>query len=125
MYYETGFDVEKSHFHPTTRITFQWKNGSKFSHFLTVRAEGADPSPPPYSPPNRKISVFFYDFPKSLDSFFWVRKEWNQQHKSRRTVKGLFFMTIKSSNVSGVCVITGFGDAVTFDDLIVRNVLKR
>ena len=34
-------------------------------------------------------------------------------------------MTIKSSDVSGVCVITGFGDAVTFDDLIVRNVLKR
>ena len=46
-------------------------------------------------------------------------------YKSRRTVKGLFFLTIKSSDVSGVCVISGFGDAVTFDDLIVRNVLKR
>ena len=31
------------------RIKFQWKNGSKFSHLLTIRAEGAD----------RTISVFF------------------------------------------------------------------
>ena len=34
------------------------KNGSKFSHLLTVRAEVADP-PPPYGQPDRKISAFF------------------------------------------------------------------
>ena len=35
------------------------KIGSKFSHLLTVRAEGADPpAPPPYCQPDRKISVF-------------------------------------------------------------------
>ena len=27
------------------RVIFHWKNGSKFSHFLTVRAEGAAPPP--------------------------------------------------------------------------------
>ena len=37
------------------------KNGSKFSHFLTVRADGGKPRPP-YSQPDRKISVF-YDLP--------------------------------------------------------------
>ena len=37
------------------------KNGSKFSHLLTVRADGAEP-PPPYSQLDRKISIF-YDFP--------------------------------------------------------------
>ena len=37
------------------------KNGSKFSHFLTVRADGADP-PTPYGQADHKISVF-YDFP--------------------------------------------------------------
>ena len=45
----------------------------------------------------------------------------SQEEQSR----GYFFMTIKSSDVCGVCVISGFGDAVTFDDLIVRKVLKR
>ena len=29
------------------RIKFQWENGSEFSHLFTVRAEGADPNPPP------------------------------------------------------------------------------
>ena len=29
------------------RIKFQWKNGSKFSHLLMVRAEGAEPPLPP------------------------------------------------------------------------------
>ena len=33
------------------------KNGSKFSHLLTVRAEVADP--PPYGQPDRKISAFY------------------------------------------------------------------
>ena len=33
------------------------KKGSKFSHLLTFRAEGAD-TPPPYDQPDRKISVF-------------------------------------------------------------------
>ena len=33
------------------------KNGSKFSHLLTVRAKGAPP--PPYGQPDRKISFFF------------------------------------------------------------------
>ena len=36
------------------------KNGSKFSHLLTVRTDGADPPPPPpYGQPDRNISVFF------------------------------------------------------------------
>ena len=40
---------------------FNWKIGPKFSHLLTVRAEGADPTPPLlYSQPGR----FFYDSPK-------------------------------------------------------------
>ena len=34
------------------------KIGPKFSHLLTVRAEGADP-PPPYGQPDRKNTVFF------------------------------------------------------------------
>ena len=33
------------------------KIGPKFSHLLTVRAEGADP--PPYGQPDRKKTVFF------------------------------------------------------------------
>ena len=37
------------------------KNGSKFSHLLTVRADGADP-PTPYGQADHKILVF-YDFP--------------------------------------------------------------
>ena len=36
------------------------KIGLKFSHLLTVRAEGADP--PPYGQPDCKNTVF-YDFP--------------------------------------------------------------
>ena len=40
---------------------FNEKNGSKFSHLLTVRADGADP-PTPYGQADHKISVF-YDFP--------------------------------------------------------------
>ena len=37
------------------------KNGSKFSHLLTVRAVVADcpPPSPPYGQADRKISVFF------------------------------------------------------------------
>ena len=36
------------------------KNASKFSHLLTVRAEGADPpSPSPYGQPDCKIFVFY------------------------------------------------------------------
>ena len=35
------------------------KIGPKFSHLLTVRAEGADP--PPYGQPDRKKTVFFDD----------------------------------------------------------------
>ena len=31
----------------TKESNFNGKNGSKFSHLLTVRAEGADPFPPP------------------------------------------------------------------------------
>ena len=39
-----------------------WKIGPKFSHLLTVRAEGADPPPPsPYGQPDRKKTVFFLD----------------------------------------------------------------
>jgi len=35
------------------------KIGPKFSHLLTVRAEGADPLPlPPYGQPGRKKTVF-------------------------------------------------------------------
>ena len=34
--------------------------GPKFSHLLTVRAEGADPQPP-YGQPDRKKTVFFFD----------------------------------------------------------------
>ena len=34
------------------------KNWSKFSHLLPIRAEVADPPPPPYGQPDRKISVF-------------------------------------------------------------------
>ena len=33
--------------------------GPKFSHLLTVRAEGADPPSPPYGQPDRKKTVFF------------------------------------------------------------------
>ena len=40
------------------------KIGPKFSHLLTVRAEGADPPSPPYGQPDRKKTVFFYDRPK-------------------------------------------------------------
>ena len=42
------------------------KNGSQFSHLLTVRAEVADPPIPPYSQPDRKISAFFDAFPNNL-----------------------------------------------------------
>ena len=35
------------------------KIGPKFSHLLTVRAEGADPPSPPYGQPDRKKTVFF------------------------------------------------------------------
>ena len=35
------------------------KENSKFSHLLTVRAEVADPPPPPCGQPDREISVFF------------------------------------------------------------------
>ena len=35
---------------------FNGKYGSKFSHLLRVKAEGADP--PPYGQPDRKISIF-------------------------------------------------------------------
>ena len=38
---------------------FNGKNGSKFSHLLTVRAERADPPSPPYGQPDRKNTVFF------------------------------------------------------------------
>ena len=42
------------------------KIGPKFSHLLTVRAEGADPPLPPYGQPDRKNTVFFLDdFPNS------------------------------------------------------------
>ena len=34
------------------------KNGSKFSHLLTVRAEGAALPPPPSGQPDRKMSLF-------------------------------------------------------------------
>ena len=38
------------------------KIGPKFSHLLTVRAEGADPPhPSPYGQPDRKKTVFFLD----------------------------------------------------------------
>ena len=40
------------------------KIGPKFSHLLMVRAKGADPPSPPYGQPDRKKTVFFYDFPK-------------------------------------------------------------
>ena len=44
---------------------FNAKNGLKFSHFLTVRTGGADPSPPlTINQPDCKTSVF-YNFPKS------------------------------------------------------------
>ena len=44
------------------------KIGPKFSHLLTVRAEGADPLPPPYGQPDRKKTVFFLDdFPKPFE----------------------------------------------------------
>ena len=35
------------------------KIGPKFSHLLTVRAEGADPPSPPYGQPDCKNTVFF------------------------------------------------------------------
>ena len=41
----------------TKESDFNGKNGSKFSHLLTVRADGANPLPP-YSQPDCKISVF-------------------------------------------------------------------
>ena len=41
------------------------KIGPKFSHLLTVKAEGADP--PHYGQPDRKKTVFFYDFPNLSD----------------------------------------------------------
>ena len=34
------------------------KIGPKFSHLLTVRAEGANPPPPPYGQPDRKKFFF-------------------------------------------------------------------
>ena len=52
-------------------IKFQWKNGSTFSHLLTVRAEGADPPPLAvsltvnirfYAFPNKKIVIMFTNF---------------------------------------------------------------
>ena len=46
------------------RIIFHWKNGSKFSHLVTVRAARADPTPP-YGEPDCKISVF-YGFPNFM-----------------------------------------------------------
>ena len=47
------------------------KIGPKFSHLLSIRAEGTDP--PPYGKPDRKKTVFFYDFPyiKSQMFFTW------------------------------------------------------
>ena len=52
-------------------IKFQWETKwSKFSHLLSVRAEGADPPPPstPYGQPDRKMS-FFLTTPLS---FVWM-----------------------------------------------------
>ena len=40
------------------------KNGSTFSHLLTVRVNGADPPSRPDGQPDGKISVF-YDFPNN------------------------------------------------------------
>ena len=45
---------------------FNEQNGSKFSHLLTVRAQGADP--PPYGQPGRKISAFYDDFPYNSEN---------------------------------------------------------
>ena len=64
------------------------KIGPKFSHLLTVRAEGPDPPLPPYGQPDRKKTVFFDDRPnlwsenvmnvklfkvgKNLSNFLWI-----------------------------------------------------
>ena len=49
------------------------KNGSKFSHLLTVRAEVADSSPP-YGQPDRKISAFFLTTSLKLFKFLFTFK---------------------------------------------------
>ena len=41
--------------------------GPNFAHLLTVRAEGADPPPPPYGQPDRKKTVFFLVSPLGPD----------------------------------------------------------
>ena len=46
------------------------KIGPKFSHLLTVKAEGADPPPPPYGQPDRKKTVFF------MTSLRGIGREW-------------------------------------------------
>ena len=46
---------------------FNRKHGSRFSHLLTVRADGDDPpSLPPYGQPDRKISIFLKDSTMTL-----------------------------------------------------------
>ena len=45
-------------------------SGSKVSHLPTVRAEGADPTLPPYGQPDRKISGFFLLTPRSMKVVF-------------------------------------------------------
>ena len=47
-------------FCPKTQPLF---SGSKISHLLLVRAEGADPPSPLYGQPDCKISVFFWRLP--------------------------------------------------------------
>ena len=50
---------------------FNEKKRSKFSHLLTVRAEVADPPPPPYGQPDQKISVF-YAIPNSKSTYLYL-----------------------------------------------------
>ena len=51
------------------------KIGPKFSHLLTVRAEGADPpSPPPYGQPDRKNTVFFWRLPLAFAVALYINQ---------------------------------------------------
>ena len=53
------------------RVIFHWKNGSKFSHLLTVRADRADPPPLLTVSLTVKKPHFFGDSPKQCLWFCW------------------------------------------------------
>ena len=90
------------------------KIGPKFSHLLTVRAEGADPPSPLYGQPDRKKTVFFLDdFPKPIPdaefnfstTTFVVKIVWHNCLEFMQTAVGgkismltLFACTVRNIN---------------------------